>query len=116
MDLEDQKTLALSTVIAAAAAFETAALQYRDVFTLVETSKYKINNAIKAISIIRKIVQTSNKLNITESRTMKKETYASGAVVYRLIQLVALVPDDKADEMESILENLLDHLLPAIPQ
>jgi hypothetical protein len=104
---ESERILAVATLTVTAAAFEAATLNFIAFFPQIHRAKFKINSAVNAISQIREISSSSHKITLKESKTLKKETFGAGGLVYEFLQLLALIPDDRVDEMELILKKFI---------
>ena len=104
---ENERILAISTLSATAAAFEMAAINFNSLFGQKHAAKLKMTNAVNAIRAIRKLSSSSHKITLKESKTLKKETFGAGGLVYEFLQLLALIPDNRVEDMERILEELI---------
>ena len=104
---ENERILAVSTLTVTAAAFEMAAINFNSLFGQKHAAKLKVNNAISAITAIRKLSSSSHKITLKESKTLKKETFGAAGLVYEFLQLLALIPDDRIEDMQRILEQLI---------
>ena len=106
----NEQVLAVATLTATAAAFEAATKNFIALFPQTHTAKFKIQNAAKAIEQVRKLSHTSHKITLKESKTLKKETFGAGGLIYNFLQLASLVPDSKIDEFNEIVEGLIEPL------
>lgn len=101
-----EKIKAMATLTACVNACHFALQNFIEVSKPVRGIKMRLNSAKNNLKQLRGLLVQSNTLKVEEQRKLRKEFFGTGGAMYEVLELVALLPDNRIDEFLDIMQEV----------